>query len=89
MEASNNRNNPQVGFSETLHKEAPNIAKSSNNSCRDIFEKGGKVRTVFSFPSEFPKITRTKSIKGGRRRRKNARKSRRYKYSRVHPSVFK
>jgi hypothetical protein len=25
MEASNNRNNPHVGFSETLHKEAPNI----------------------------------------------------------------
>ena len=39
MEASNNRNNPQVGFSETLHKEAPNIAKSSNNSCRDILKK--------------------------------------------------
>ena len=85
MEASNN---PQVGFSETLYKE-PNIVKSSNNSCRDIFEKGGKVRTVFSFPSEFPKITRTKSLKGGRRRRKNARKSRRYKYSRGPPSVFK
>jgi hypothetical protein len=88
MEVSNNQNNPQVGFSETLRKE-PDVVKSSNNSCQYIFEKGGKVKTVFSFPSEFPKITRTKSVKGGRRRRKNARKSRRYKYSRVTPSVFK
>lgn len=63
-----------IGFTETLKKEKPKEPqKISKNKCPNIFKVGSEVNTTYFFPSQFPKLTRIKSItvsnkKGGKRK---------------------
>ncbi len=71
----------QTGFRETLKPPAKEESiKLDENICKNIFTIGLKVNKGHFFPSQFPKLTRVKSItlsnkKGGKRKsRKNRKK---------------
>jgi hypothetical protein len=80
-------NTKNLGFSESIKRKKEDQKKSntiSQNICEYIFINGSKVNKKFYCPSQFPKLTRIKSItvsnkKGGKRKTRKYSKRKIYK----------
>ena len=75
-----------LGFTESLRRHSRksiNNRVANPNICKNIFMNGLNVNSQYFFPSEFPNLTKIKSVpiitKGGKRTRKNKSKKRKYK----------
>ena len=75
-----------LGFTESLRKHSRKIINNrvaNPNICKNIFMNGLNVNSQYFYPSEFPNLTKIKSVpiitKGGKRTRKNKSKKRKYK----------
>jgi len=74
----------KLGFTETLtslKKKSTTKKNLNKNICSNIFMNGLNVNTEFFYPSEFPNLTKIKSLpimnkKGGKKSRKKTRKNR-------------
>jgi hypothetical protein len=75
-----------LGFTESLRRHSRKIINNrvaKPNICKNIFMNGLNVNSQYFYPSEFPNLTKIKSVpiitKGGKRTRKNKSKKRKYK----------
>ena len=75
-----------LGFTESLRKHSRKLVNNrvaNPNICKNIFMNGLNVNSQYFYPSEFPNLTKIKSVpiitKGGKRTRKNKSKKRKNK----------